>query len=142
MPIAFRASLIALLFPLALAGSASADIPPPDVSACRSKKVGDKCKTRRGDKGVCQQSTCTKVLPGGTRTRDCVRCLPEKKDGDKKDGDKKDGDKKDGDKKKGASLTNPRTLGGIALGLGVLGLGLFFARRFSPRGAGDEDTQG
>lgn len=59
--------------------SAWADIPPPDVSGCNGKQVGDSCKRDDGTDANCVKSTCSRNdysngPPPTTVTYDCVTC--------------------------------------------------------------------
>jgi hypothetical protein len=66
---------------LLVAGLAWADVPPPEAEACKGKQVGDACDVLGTSlKGLCVQSTCTKVTPpplpdsGGPVKYPCVLC--------------------------------------------------------------------
>ena len=70
----------ALAFSLALfAGTAHADLAPPDVSGCSGKKAGDACNKDDKSEGTCATSKCSKNdysdgTPPGTITYDCLVC--------------------------------------------------------------------
>ncbi len=65
---------------LLMAGQARGDVPPPEAEACLGKQVGDACDMPGGIvKGVCVQTTCTKVTPpplpdSGPYKYPCVLC--------------------------------------------------------------------
>jgi hypothetical protein len=65
-----------LLVLMMLAGSARADVPSPEVEACRGKQVGDSC-----DGGGCAKTTCSRMRPDGpngpmkTIEWECVQCV-------------------------------------------------------------------
>ena len=72
---------VAAFASLVLGGLAWADVPPPAAEACLGKQVGDVCDVpdASGAKGVCVQTTCTKVTPpplpdSGPYTYPCVLC--------------------------------------------------------------------
>lgn len=131
---------LAVLFIFAAAPkSAAADIPPPRVTKCSGKKVGDSCN-HGGKEGVCQKSTCSRSRPGRdgkihTSTRDCVKCLPPKK-ADEKPAPTTEPEPAPAppkDKPKNQSLSTQSMglgLGGLVLGLGVFGAWLL--RRKEP----------
>jgi MYXO-CTERM domain-containing protein len=72
-----QAALIALGFAI-LAGTAAADILPPD--ACQNEgAVCDNAGLHGDQPGVCQKATCTRPEPkpdGGIISYDCLRCTP------------------------------------------------------------------
>jgi hypothetical protein len=78
---------LVVLFTLACALSARADIPPPDVSGCNGKVAGDACKRDDASDGVCKASTCSRNdysdgPPPKQVQYECVVCAagaPEKK---------------------------------------------------------------
>jgi hypothetical protein len=66
-----------------LSGIAHADVIPPDVADCSSKKAGDACMLSMESKpGVCQESTCSRLdysqgtPPKGSIEYPCLRCTP------------------------------------------------------------------
>jgi hypothetical protein len=86
---------------------ASADIPSPEVEACRGKGIGAAC-----DGGACLMSTCSRSRPGPdgkieTSTWDCMMCTA--------------GAPAEGD--------NVRLAVGIGVALLVIGSGVWLARR-------------
>ena len=61
---------------------ASADVIPPEETACQGSKVkGDACTLATGGKGTCQDSTCTHLdysrdaSTPGSITSPCLKCL-------------------------------------------------------------------
>jgi hypothetical protein len=68
------AALLLLLAPVA-----SADVAPPNIGGCSSKKAGDTCKTDRNVGGVCTTSRCSKLdysqgIPPSSINYDCLLC--------------------------------------------------------------------
>jgi hypothetical protein len=64
---------------LLFAGSARADLPPPeDVEVCSTRKVGDACEAE-GESGKCVTHSCSRLdysggVPPESVTYDCLRC--------------------------------------------------------------------
>ncbi|MBT9555928.1 MAG: hypothetical protein IV100_07865 [Myxococcales bacterium] len=63
----------------ALSATASADVPPPDIQGCQSKKPGDVCTRDDGSSATCKATTCSKLdysqgTPPSSVTYDCVLC--------------------------------------------------------------------
>ena len=64
---------------LLYAGSARADLPPPeDVQVCDSKKAGDACEAE-GASGTCVTESCSRLdysggVPPKSVSYDCLRC--------------------------------------------------------------------
>lgn len=60
-----------------LTTSARADIIPPNVGQCHGKKAGDACELfGGGGMGVCEDKTCSRVLPNGQEDYPCTTCVP------------------------------------------------------------------
>ena len=115
-----------------LVGSAvaRADIPSPDVQACRDLKEGDACKD-----GVCTKTTCERWRPGDggkgvVQKWECIKCMPKKQP---------DPPKKADSETEAVALTPERDRTPLFVGLGVgivaLGGGVWFARRRGKRTA-------
>jgi hypothetical protein len=69
-----------LVAALALASSAQADVPPPNMDGCRGEQPGANCKTDRGSDGTCHKQTCSRLdysrgIPPGSVDYDCLLCL-------------------------------------------------------------------
>jgi hypothetical protein len=74
-------SALAFGLVLAVAGTARADVPPPNSTECTSLQPGDACMTDSSQPGICTSSTCSKLdysdgSPPGTVTYACVLCDP------------------------------------------------------------------
>jgi hypothetical protein len=72
---------LATALAFALAGTALADIPPPDISGCASKAAGDACQRDDGSAGVCTKDTCSRNdysqgPPPQQVDFECLRCVP------------------------------------------------------------------
>ena len=72
---------LAAALAFALASTALADIPPPDVSGCANKAAGDPCQRDDGSAGVCAKATCSRndYSQGPPPTPvdfECLRCVP------------------------------------------------------------------
>lgn len=75
----FALEAVALAVILAVAGTARADVPMPDATACDTRKLGDACTTSAGEPGVCATSTCSRLdyshgTPPGTTEYPCTLC--------------------------------------------------------------------
>lgn len=72
---------LAAALAFALASTALADIPPPDVGGCSGKAAGDACKRDDGSSGACAKDTCSRNdysqgPPPKSVDYECLRCLP------------------------------------------------------------------
>jgi MYXO-CTERM domain-containing protein len=62
---AFALSALALGLVLGSVGAARADVPPPNATQCNGKNPGDACTDDTGNRAVCKESTCSRLVNGG-----------------------------------------------------------------------------
>lgn len=61
---------------LVAAATARADVLPPEVEACKSSKVGDKCSGGTCQKGKCSRLDYSKdATPPPAMEYDCIKCV-------------------------------------------------------------------
>ncbi len=73
--------LAVLFVAFAWPSTAYADLVAPGAHACDDKPLGGTCEMPLGGKGVCKQTTCSKLdysqgTPPKTKEYSCLRCLP------------------------------------------------------------------